>query len=226
MYTKLSPERREFLEGLTAKEIKRAAEIMRPMSFFEPESTNLNLDELNAGFLEDTQYTNSRASLIRGGCIDPFVACQNNNGDYGILLIERQGNPAKGYTWPLGGAKKRHMIGSEDSINNIMRREGGEHLKIEDFLCLGFIDAAWGTTIGNAEYGGKGVHDEGLPYYVRTSGGVPIIMQKELEKNPIIVTPDMWDNRKKISRLKNLHVYVEENMIKSQILLKDYLSEQ
>lgn len=221
-YTRLCDERRNFLKSLTAEDIKKASEIIAPLYYFEPEGTNIQLKDLDSGLLNDKQYANFRASGIRGGCVDVFMACKNNEGDYGVFLIERMGNPARGLTWPIGGAKKRHLIGPEKSIHDVIERECGKNLSLEDYVFLNPIGAAWGTSVGSPEYGGRGVHDEGLAFYVRVNG-TPELSQKNLEKNPIIVTPKMWNSRGGTPRLNSLHAYVEENMWKSQALLSDFL---
>ena len=219
-FTQLLDSRRKFLEGLTGNQIREAAKILEPCSFYEDEGTGILLEDLNAGRIEDpNKYYGARTALIRGGCVDGYINLLNENDEPGIFLITRNGEPAKGFLWPIGGAKPRNIVDDKEGLKNVARRELGENLKLEDIVFIGGVNAGWGTTPYEVDYGGKGLHDQGNAYYAK---GIGKFQLTNLEKNPSIITKNMWISRNNDPILSNLHCYVEENVIKAMALLKDY----
>jgi len=81
---------------LTAEELRRFGPVYEPFPSFNNEGNqDFTLDDLSPrGRVLDATYYSARATLVRG-CADGLVACLNEDGARGILLITRNGHPAK-----------------------------------------------------------------------------------------------------------------------------------
>ena len=199
---------------INAEELRKYGEIYEPRCFIENEGNpNFSEKDLNAGVIDDNDYYLSRACLTRA-CVDGLISCLNEEGKRGILLVTRKGNPAKGKLWPVGGGLPRGIVGPRKALTSIALRECNQNLT--DFVYLGGVDFGWATTPKIMDKGGKGIRDLGLIYYAQGGGELRF---KNLDNDPLIVTPEMWD--KKDGKLGNLHRYVSSNIEKAMVLLMD-----
>ena len=197
----------------TAAEIRRFSQLFEPKTYFEPEGTNFSREDLDPGPVSDTDYLAARRYLVRT-CVDALLACENDSGDKGILLITRNGNPAKGQLWPIGGGIRRGIFGSKNALRFNAQREAG--VGLDDIVYLGSVDFAWATTPGEMPETGKGIRDVGLMYFAEAIGDLSF---RNLDNNPLIVTPEMWERKE--GKLANLHQYVDENLDMAMTLLVD-----
>lgn len=79
-----------------AKEIREWSDLFEPTSYFEPESVkNFTQKDMEAGHVKDPYYGISRDCLVRNA-VEMFISYPNEKSERGILLIQRNGNPAKG----------------------------------------------------------------------------------------------------------------------------------
>ncbi len=202
---------------LTAEQIRFIGQHAEPRFYFENEGhLDFTEKDLEAGFVGDLPYNGARSVLVRD-CVDGLISYLNEEENRGILLVTRQGNPAKGHLWPIGGGISREQVNLRHAFSKNAQREC--NLKLSDFVYLGGGSFGWATTpfpVEKIGYGGKGIRDDGHIYYAQGHGELKF---KELDNNPLIVTPDMWRN-KTDDRLNKLHPYVSENLEKAITLIE------
>ena len=200
--------------NITAEELRRFGPVYEPIPSFNNEGDrSFTEQDLDPGYVPQETYLSARASLVRT-CADGLVSCLNEEGEYGILLITRKGNPAKDQLWSIGGGIPRGIVGPREALNANAQRECG--LKLSNHVYLGAMDFAWATTPGETELKGKGIRDTGLMYYAHGTGDLRF---GELDNNPLIVTPNMWERRQ--GKLNELHPYIDRDLEKAMTLLVD-----
>ena len=194
--------------------MRRFSEIFGPKTYFEQEGIeDFTTKDFNPGFVNDEQYHAARGVLVRT-CADGLLAYKNQKDEMGILLITRNGHPAKDQLWSIGGGIPRGIIGAREALKANAQRE--TNLDLSDIVYLGSADMAWATRPQETSVGGKGIRDFGLMYYAVGNGELQF---RELDNNPLIVTPEMWEQ--KPGTLADLHPYVGENLDKAMTLLVD-----
>jgi hypothetical protein len=200
--------------GLTAEEFRIASRLFEPrVSVNSEDNPSFDFASLNPGYVSDSVYYDSRATLVRG-CADGLLACLNEDGERGILLITRKGAPAKGKLWSIGGGIQRGVVGVKEALNANAARECA--LNLSNHVYLGSMDFAWSTTPSESDVGGRGIRDLALMYYAHGEGTLKF---KDLDNDPVIVTPRMWEQRQ--GKLKELHPYIDKSMHLAMILLID-----
>jgi len=219
------------LTGITAQDLRKYSKIFEAVPYFEQEGDkSFTEDSLNA-YASPALFPIVRAHDVRY-CVDGLFGCLNSDNKRGILLITRNGKPAMGKLWAIGGGEPRKIVGPRRALQATARREC--NLELSDFVMIGAIDVAWGTTaqvvktgtkivemsVGAKpkmiKTGGKGIHDYGDIYYAQGDGELKF---NKLDNNPLIITPELWN--KKEGKLADLHPYISSNMEKAMILLED-----
>ena len=202
------------MENITAAELRRFGPIFEPIPSFDNEGDqDFTEQDLDPGYVPTKIYSIARAALVRT-CADGLVTCLNEKKERGILLITRQGDPAKGQLWSIGGGIPRGIVGPREALNANAQRECG--LKLSDHVYLGAMDFAWATTPFEVEAVSKGIRDTGLMYYAHGTGNLRF---GDLDNEPLIVTPEMWEHRQ--GKLNALHPYIDKNLEKAMTLLVD-----
>ncbi len=176
----------------------------------EPGTDTRNLEYHGRG---EPVYADGRQVMARS-CHDALVSYPNDQGEKGILLIRRKGEPAKGYLWPLGGFINRgfHTV---DSLVSRIKNESGLDIDLESLRILGFINTMWNTTPHPkaAEKGlPMGIHDTGVLFYAVGHGTLNL---DRLHEKPLIVTPEMYTPKLR----EDMHSYVVKGMDRAIHLL-------
>jgi hypothetical protein len=127
-------------------------------------------------------------------CHDVFIRY-----NYGILLVERKGLPARGMLWPIGGRISRGMS-IEDSLRVKTEEECG--LKLENLKELGHPARVFFRTDPFGH--GKGTDTIGHAY---SADGIGEINLNHLHQNPTIVLPEQYPLIRTL-----LHPYVRDFM--------------
>lgn len=181
--------------------------------FIESVEKGTDLEKLRYRGRGEDVYADGRQVLVRS-CHDALISIPDDKGDKGILLIERQGDPARGYLWPLGGFFDRGVL-SSDSLVSRIKNESGLDVDKKSLVVLGHIRAIWNTTPNKkAEEKGLplGIDDTGVLYYGDGYGELKLDF---LHKNPLIVTSEMYTLEFK----NKLHPYVKLGMDRAIKLL-------
>jgi hypothetical protein len=158
-------------------------------------------------------YADGRQVLVRS-CHDALISYPNENGNRGIILIRRKGEPARGYLWPFGGFFDRG-ISSTKSLVSRVKSESGIDVDEDSLIILGHIRAMWKTTPNKeAEIKGLplGIDDTGVLYYGVGHGELNL---DKFHEKPLIIIPEMYtpDFR------NTLHPYVQFGMDRAIRLL-------
>jgi len=174
--------------------------------FMESVEDGIDLEKLRYRGRGEAVYADGRQVLVRS-CHDALVACNNQEGQKGILLVRRIAEPAMGYLWSLGGFFDRG-VPTNSSLATRIRGESGLDVDESSFLVLGHIRAMWSTT-PNKEAATKmlplGIDDTGLLFYCEGHGDLDL---DKLHDRPQVVTPDIYTRDFR----NQLHPYIQEGM--------------
>lgn len=183
--------------------------------FMESIEEGIDLDKLRYGGRGEAVYADGRQVLVRS-CHDALVACNNEEGKRGILLIRRNAEPAREYLWCLGGGlNKGESI--DHSLASIIKLESGLDVDEDSYIILGHNRAMWKTTPNKkAELKGLplGTDDTMLFFYVESNGGS--LNLDKLHDRPLIVTPEIYTSEFR----ETLHPYILFGMDRAIQLLK------
>jgi len=155
----------------------------------------INLKKLEYLGKGEEIYRKAREVLVRG-CNDIFVEYKG-----GILLVVRDGTPAKGELWPIGGGIERG-VPLIKSIKKKVWEECG--LKLKHIKFLGIARHFWNS---GPKGGSKGADELSLAYFAR---GIGRLKLDNKHKKPVIVTPKKYTKLK-----KSLHPWVRDFMDKA-----------
>lgn len=157
------------------------------------DGNQINMEELKTSWVSLDDYKNSHKNLIIA-CHDVFIKYNN-----GILLATRNGYPAKGILWPIGGRILRG-VKTEKSLKKKVEEE--TNLKIKNIKYLGA-----GRTFFNTDpfSHGHGTDTLNLVYFAEGGGNLKL---NDLNKNPEVVTFEKYTEDFR----KNLHPYVRDYM--------------
>ncbi|MCX6742163.1 MAG: NUDIX domain-containing protein [Candidatus Pacearchaeota archaeon] len=143
-------------------------------------------------------YTSARSVLTRA-CNDILAWYPSDNP--GLIMIERNQEPAKGQEWCLGGGLTKGD-GLESSVRRKFEEETG--LKLEDeLILLGHALVSWETTSVPCEL--KGSHEYAAVIFGKTKPGQ--VRLDETSSKYHIVTPDQF-----FANPNKYHPYVREYM--------------
>jgi hypothetical protein len=202
------------IEKPTAAELRRFSAIFEPKTYFGQEGIDtFGKKDFDPGVVDDPTYHAARGILVRT-CADGLLAYQNEKSEMGILLINRNGHPAKDQLWSIGGGIQRKIIGAREALKANAKRE--TNLDLFDIVYLGSADMAWATRPLETDVGGDGIRDFSLMFYAVGEGDLQF---RELDNKPLIVTPEMWEQKQ--GKLADLHPYVGENLDRAIVLLID-----
>ncbi|MAH49495.1 hypothetical protein CMI37_26970 [Candidatus Pacearchaeota archaeon] len=139
----------------------------------------VDLSRLTADRLPLDIYQKAHQGLVLP-CQDVAIEHQG-----GILLVNRDNNPAKNVLWPLGGRLERGMT-QESSLREKVRNESGLSL-LDPLIYLG-----QGRTFFNTDpfEHGHGTDTENSRYFARSTG---ILNLDSDHSKPIIVKPSDYN---------------------------------
>ncbi len=170
------------------------------MRDYAEEQGSFNLHPLVSGIINKEEYARIHgASII--ACHDIFIEYKG-----GILLVQRDNIPAKGYLWPVGGRIQRG-IPTEESLRKKAFAEC--NLNITDLTYLG----TGRTLFPTDPFGhGKGTDTLNIVYFGRGKGTLKL---DKMHTSPILCTSQNYPQLRKA-----LHPYVQEFMDQAVRLLK------
>jgi len=193
--------------------IKIFKNIEKPF-FMESIEGGADLEKIKYKKTGEAIYADGRQVLVRG-CHDALIACDNQEGRRGILLIRRDAEPAKGYLWCLGGG-----LGKGEPMDNrlasIIKSESGLDVDEDSYVILGYSRAIWKTTPhkkAEAKRFPLGTDDVMLLFYVEGHGKINL---DRLHSKPLIVTPAMYNEELRAQ----LHPYIQMGMDRAIKFLK------
>ncbi len=173
----------------------------------EGDGTLVNLERLRGAFLSDSVYKDANSGLVIP-CHDVYIELPNENGNLGLLLVERKQEPCKGILWPIGGRILKGMP-TEESLRKKAKNECG--LDLENITYLGVSRVFFEREpLGH----GKGQDAFGFNYHARGLGEIKL---NELHSKPTILTPDQYTEEFR----NKLHPYMREFMDKAMFITRE-----
>ena len=215
----------------TADQIRLYSKLFQSHCYYRPDIDNVSPKDMAKPFVPSPFYDWARGFMTRGA-IEMFVACQDvESGDYGILTVVRKNSPMINQRWVLGGELKKGLS-RDGAVIDLTKKECGLDINQGDIIEIGGSNVRFGikpqeniygeayfpdgTRLDPLKFVTPGVHDFARTFYVSGTGSIKL--RGDLEKDPLIVTPEIWANRR---RELGLDYYMEGLMDISQILLKD-----
>jgi len=164
------------------------------MDEFKLDIGDVDITKLESPLMSQNSYAQAHAGLVIP-CHDIFVKYND-----GILLVNRTKNPAKHFTWCLGGRIMRGMP-IEESLRLIVSKEAGLNLNMKTIQELGTARTYFNT---DPFEHGRGTDTINFVYVAEARGNIRLDRNHNL---PFVVK---YKTYKKLGFRGKLHPYIRK----------------